>query len=47
MDLKHRTRWLKLSLPRALEKGVDLVIDSGEDFGVCYLTEERVNRVSL
>lgn len=47
MELKYRIRSLKVSLPKALEKGVDLVIDSGEDFGVCYQTKERLNQFSL
>lgn len=47
MALKQRTRLLKISLPRALEKGIDLVIDAGDDFGVCNLPKERADRVSL
>lgn len=47
MELKYLTRLLNISLPRALEKGVDLIIDSGEDFGVRYRTKQRWNRISL
>lgn len=47
MALKQRTRLLKISLPHALEKGIDLIIDAGEDFGVCNLRKERADRVSL
>lgn len=47
MALKQRTRLLKISLPRALERGIDLVIDAGEGFGVCNLPKEKANGVSL